>query len=169
MKAIQDYYPDELAQCFGCGRLNAHGHHLRSFWEGDQTEARFTPLAFHTAIPGFVNGGLLASLVDCHATGTAAGAAYRAEGRAMDSMPPHRFVTASLKVDYLRPTPLGPELLLRGRVLSISGRKVVVEVTVSVGPEVTVRGEVVTVEMPESMRPPPAPSHGGTSARVRHE
>ena len=153
MKAIQDFYPDELARCFGCGRLNDHGHHLRSFWVGDVTEARFTPLPFHMAIPGFVNGGLLASLIDCHATGTAAGAAFRAEGREMDTLPPHRFVTASLKVDYLRPTPLGPELLLRGRVLSMSGRKVVVEVTVSVGPEVTVRGEIVTVEMPESMRP----------------
>jgi len=153
MKAIQDYYPEEFAQCFGCGRLNDHGYHVKSVWVGDLTEARFTPQPYHTSIPGFVNGGLLASLVDCHATGTAAGAAYRAEGREMDTLPAHRFVTASLRVDYLRPTPLGPELLLRGRVLSISGRKVVVEVTVSVGSEVTVRGEVVSVEIPDSMRP----------------
>jgi acyl-coenzyme A thioesterase PaaI-like protein len=153
MKAIQDYYPDELALCFGCGRLNEHGYHVRSFWEGETTVARFTPQPYHMALPGFVNGGLLASLVDCHATGTAAGAAFRAEGREMDTLPPHRFVTASLRVDYLRPTPLGPELVLRGRVLSHSGRKVVVEVTISAGGETTVRGEVVTVEMPDSMRP----------------
>lgn len=70
----------------------------------------------------------------------------------MDSPPPHRFVTASLRVDYLRPTPLGPELLLRGRVRSVAGRKVVVEITLSVGEEVTARGEVVAVEMPETMR-----------------
>ena len=160
MKAIQDYYPDDLARCFGCGRLNEHGHHIRSFWVGDGTEARFTPQPYHTALPGFVNGGLLASLVDCHATGTAAAAAYRAEGREPDTLPPHRFVTASLRVDYLRPTPLGPELLLHGRVLSLSGRKVIVEVTISAGSETTVRGEVVTVEMPGSMRPatiPPTP------------
>ncbi|MGP8078869.1 MAG: PaaI family thioesterase [Thermoplasmata archaeon] len=160
MKAIQDHYPDELARCFGCGRLNEHGHHLQSFWNGESSEARFTPKPFHTAIPGFVNGGLLASLVDCHATGTAAAAAYRAEGREIGTPPAHRFVTASLRVDYVRPTPLGPELLLHGRVRTISGRKVIVEVTVSVGSETTVRGEVVTVEMPESMRPasthPPA-------------
>lgn len=152
MKAIQDYYPDEFAQCFGCGRQNEHGYHIRSFWDGDTTVARFTPQPYHTALPGFVNGGLLASLVDCHATGTAAGAAYRAEGREMDTLPAHRFVTASLRVDYLRPTPLGPELLLRGRVLSHSGRKVVVEVTISALGETTVRGEVVTVEVPDSMR-----------------
>lgn len=152
MKAFQDYYPDELAHCFGCGRLNEHGHHLRSRWVGDVSEARFTPQDFHIAIPGWVNGGVLASIVDCHGTGTAAAAAYRTEGREMDTLPPHRFVTASLRVDYLRPTPLGPELIVRGHVRSVTGRKVVVEVSVSVGDEVTVRGEVVAVEMPESMR-----------------
>ena len=156
MNAFQDLYPDDLAHCFGCGRLNEHGHHLRSFWDGSETVARFTPKPYHIAIPGFVNGGVLASLVDCHATGTAAAAAYRLEGREVGSPPPHRFVTASLKVDFLRPTPLGPELFLRGRVRSTSGRKVVVEATVSVAGEVTVRGEVVCVEMPESMRPPAA-------------
>ncbi len=152
MKAFQDYYPDELAHCFGCGRLNEHGHHLRSFWVGDTAEARFTPEPFHIAIPGWVNGGLIASLIDCHGTGMAAAAAYRAEGREMDSAPPHRFVTASLRVDYLRPTPLGPELLLRGKVRSVTGRKVIVEITLSVGAEVTVCGEVVAVEMPDTMR-----------------
>jgi len=153
MKAVQDYYPDALALCFGCGRLNDHGHHLRSFWNGETAEARFTPQPYHTALPGFVNGGLLAQLVDCHATGTAAAAAYQAEGRGMDTQPPHRFVTASLRVEYLKPTPLGPELLLTGRVLSLSGRKVVVAVTISANGLTTVRGEVVTVEMPDSMRP----------------
>ena len=154
MKAFQEYYPDELAHCFGCGRLNTHGYHVRSFWAGDSTEARFTPEPYHTAIPGYVNGGVLASLVDCHGTGTAAAAAYRAEGRGMETAPPHRFVTASLRVDYLRPTPLGPELALTGHIRSIAGRKVIVEVTIAVRGEITVKGEVVAVEMPESMRPP---------------
>ena len=99
-----------------------------------------------------MNGGLIASLIDCHGTGMAAAAAYRAEGREMDTLPPHRFVTASLRVDYLRPTPLGPELLLRGKVRSVTGRKVVVEITLSAGAEVTARGEVVAVEMPDAMR-----------------
>lgn len=156
MKAFQDYYPDDLAHCFGCGRLNAQGHQLKSFWEGDETVARFTPKPFHSAIPGFVNGGVLASLIDCHATGTAAAAAYRAEGRGMETLPAHRFVTASLRVDYLRPTPLGPELTIHGRAKSVSGRKVVVEAWVVARGETTVRGEVVCVELPASMRPSPA-------------
>ena len=114
--AFQDFYPDDWALCYGCGRLNEHGLHIRSVWDGDETVARFTPQPYHTAIPGYVYGGLIASLIDCHGTGTAAGAGYRAEGREPGSEPPLRYVTASLKVDYLRPTPLGPELEIRGRV-----------------------------------------------------
>jgi acyl-coenzyme A thioesterase PaaI-like protein len=156
MKAFQDYYPDELAHCFGCGRLNPEGHHLRSFWDGEETVARFTPKPCHMAVPGFVNGGILASLIDCHATGTASAVAGRARGDP-ETDGGRRFVTASLRVDYLRPTPLGPELLLRGHGTAASDRKVVVEVTVSAGGETTVRGEVVCVELPTSMRVGPSP------------
>jgi acyl-CoA thioesterase FadM len=90
------------------------------------------------------------TVIDCHSTGTAAAAAYRAENRAMDSLPPLRFVTGSLHVDYLKPTPLGPELELRGRVKEIKGRKVVIESEVRVDGVATARGEVVAVQMPDS-------------------
>ena len=150
MKAFQDYYPENLAHCYGCGRENEHGHRIKTFWEGEESVTRFTPEPWHTAVPGFVYGGLLASLIDCHGTGTAAAAAYRAEGRAMDSLPALRFVTGSLKVSYLKPTPLGPEIEIRGRVSEIKGRKVVVESSVIVDGVVTARGEVVAVQMPEN-------------------
>ena len=152
MIAIQDTYPDDLAHCYGCGRLNEHGLHLRTFWNGDETVTRYTPRPWHIAIPGYVNGGLLASLLDCHGTGTAAAAAYRAEGREPGTPPMRRFVTASLHVNFLKPTPLGVELEVRGRATSITGRKVVVEAAISAGGQVTVRGEIVAVEMPERMR-----------------
>ncbi len=153
-KAFQDYYPDELSYCYGCGRLNGSGYQIKSYWEGEETIARFTPKSFHIAIPGYVYGGLLASLIDCHGTGTAAAAAYRAENREMDSEPPLRYVTASLKVDYLKPTPLGVPLEVRGRVKEIKGRKVVVTATISARGEICVRGEVVAVQMPPHMMPP---------------
>jgi hypothetical protein len=114
--AIQDFYPDDLAHCYGCGRLNEHGLHVRSAWDGEETVAVLTPRPYHTAIPGYVYGGLIASLVDCHGTGSAALAAYRAAGREPGTAPPLRFVTASLKVDYLRPTPMGVPLEARGRI-----------------------------------------------------
>jgi acyl-CoA thioesterase FadM len=60
-------------------------------------------------------------------------------------------VTAALKVDYLKPTPLGPPLEIRGTIVEVKGRKVVVKATLSAGGVVCARGEVVAVQMPESM------------------
>jgi len=153
MKAFQDTYPENLSHCYGCGSQNPHGHRIRTFWDPerpDETVTRYTPEPFHTAVPGFVYGGLLASLIDCHGTGTAAAATYRAEGREMGSEPQLRFVTGALNVSYLKPTPLGPELEIRGRVKEIKGRKVVVEATVYAEGVATVRGEVVALQMPEN-------------------
>lgn len=68
----------------------------------------------------------------------------------MDSLPAFRFVTGSLHVDYLKPTPLEGELVIRGRVKEIKDRKVVIEATVHAGEVITARGEVVAVQMPDS-------------------
>jgi acyl-coenzyme A thioesterase PaaI-like protein len=151
--AFQDFYPDDLAHCYGCGRLNGRGHQIKTHWEGEESVTRFTPRPEHTAIPGYVYGGLLASLIDCHGTGTASAAAYRLRNREMGSEPALRFVTASLQVDYLKPTPLGVELEIRGRVEEIKEKKVVVGATVFADGEATARGRIVAVLMPESMAP----------------
>ena len=152
--AFQDTYPDDLSHCYGCGRLNEHGLQLKSRWDGEETVAVFTPRPYHVALPGFVYGGLIASLVDCHGTASAAAAACRAEGRELGSEPPVRFVTAALHVDYLRPTPLGGPLEIRGRIEEIKGRKIVVAETVSAGGQLCARGRVVAVRMPAAMAPP---------------
>jgi acyl-coenzyme A thioesterase PaaI-like protein len=151
MNAIQDTYPDELSHCYGCGRLNPDGLQIKSVWNGNEAIARFTPRPYHTAIPGYVYGGLLASLIDCHGTGTAAAAAYAAAGREPGTAPYLRFLTASLRVNFLKPTPLGPELLIHGRVKEMAGRKVVVEAWIEVDGETTVQGEVVAIQAPDHM------------------
>ena len=150
-EAFQDFYPDDLSYCYGCGRLNEDGLQIKSFWDGDETVAHYTPRPAHIAIPGFVYGGLIASLIDCHSTGTASAAAYRAEGREMGTNPSIRFLTASLHVNYLRPTPLGVPLEIRGRVNEIKGRKVIVETILSAEGKICAQGEVVAVQMPEDM------------------
>jgi acyl-coenzyme A thioesterase PaaI-like protein len=150
-QAFQDYYPDQLAHCYGCGRLNKHGHQLKSYWDGDESVAVFEPEEFHIAIPGYVYGGLIASIIDCHGTGTAAAAAYREAGRDMNTDPPFRFVTASLHVDYRRPTPLGVPLFVRGQVEEVGTRKVVINATVTADGKVCATGRVVAVQMPEHM------------------
>jgi acyl-coenzyme A thioesterase PaaI-like protein len=150
-KSFQDYYPAPLAHCYGCGRLNEHGHHIKSYWDAELSICRFQPASFHTSLPGYVYGGLLASLIDCHGTGTAAAAGYRAETRGMDTKPGLRYLTASLHVDYLKPTPLGPVLNIFGKIKEIAGRKVVIDEWIAVNGEVTVRGEVVAVQVPEHL------------------
>ena len=149
-KAFQDYYPDDVAHCYGCGRLNEHGLQIKSYWDGDEAVCTYQPRPYHIAIPSYVYGGLSASLIDCHSTGAAAAASYHLDGRPMDSDPPLRFVTASLHVDYLKPTLLGIPLELRSTIKEIKGRKVVVETTLSAGGEVCARGEVVAVQVPEN-------------------
>jgi acyl-coenzyme A thioesterase PaaI-like protein len=150
-KAIQDFYPDNVSHCYGCGRLNERGLQIKSYWLGDEAVCIFQPRPEHTAIPGYVYGGLIASLIDCHCTGTAAAASYQAAGRSMDSLPAFRFVTASLKVDYLKPTPLGVPLEVRARVIEIKGRKVVMQASLSAEGQVCARGEVVAVQAPPQM------------------
>lgn len=152
-KSFQDYYPESLQHCFGCGPKNSHGHQIRSFWDGDESVARFTPEEFHLSFPGYVYGGLVASLIDCHCVGTAAAAAYRAAGRAEGSKPPFRYVTGQLLVDFVAPTPLGVELEIRARVEEIKGRKTVVSARVLAEGKETAKGRVIAVQMPEHLRP----------------
>ena len=144
-KAFQDYYPDYFSHCYGCGRLNDAGLKIKSYWDGEESVCIHEPRPYHTAIPGFVYGGLIASLIDCHGTGTAAAAKYRSEGREMDTDPPLRFLTASHHVDYLLPTPLGVPLEIRG--------KVIVESTLSADGKICARGEVVAVQVSEHFIP----------------
>src|SRR6188472_3564693 len=137
MKPIQDLYPPDFAHCFGCGRSNTAGHRLKSYKQGEEVIARFTPSPHHIAVPGFVYGGLLASLVDCHAMATAAAAAELAAGRRIGEGRVARYVTAALRVEYLKPTPLGGELEIRGRVSEQSEKKAVVALTVSESGSIT--------------------------------
>lgn len=150
-KAVQDFYPDDFAQCYGCGRLNEFGHQIKTYWDGDETVTKFTPKPYHTALPGYVYGGLLASLIDCHGTGTAALAAFRNENREVDTLPPFRFVTASLQVDYIKPTPIGVELEIRGKVVELKGRKVISEMSLFANGVETVKGKVIAVQVPENL------------------
>jgi len=150
-KAFQDLYPEEFCHCYGCGRFNEHGLQIKSYWQGDEAVAVFKPQPYHTGISGYVYGGLIASLIDCHCIGTAAAAKHRTENpdREPETLP--RFVTAALHVDYLSPTPLGVPLDVRARAVEIKERKVVLEATLSAEGQICARAQVVVVQMPEEM------------------
>ncbi len=145
--AIQDRIPHN--HCFGCGTLNPRGLHLKSFVDGDGTACTFLPSPDHMAGPTTVlYGGILAAVIDCHAVCTAIADAYRAAGQEIGSAPHRWCVTASLRIDYLAPTPIAGPVELRARVRETRGRKRVVECTVRAGGRETARAEVVAVEVP---------------------
>ncbi|MEK4522173.1 PaaI family thioesterase [Psychrobacillus sp. FSL W7-1457] len=147
--AIQDEYPDDFAWCYGCGRLNEEGYHLKTYWNGDQTETIYQPREEHTAIPGFVYGGLIGALVDCHGTGSASLALHRKNGFEPGSgEAPPRFVTGSLHVDFLKPTPQKVELKAIGTVEEIHPKKWKVTSEVFAGDVLCAKGEVIAVVMP---------------------
>ncbi len=142
-QAFQDQYPDDYAHCFGCGRLNTAGHHLKSYWNGAESVCRYTPDPKYTGgFPGFLYGGMIASLIDCHGAATASAAKAREDGK-----PLSRFVTASIKVDYLAPTPINTELEVTGKPVEIKGRKVIVDLTVSAAGKICATGTVVMVQI----------------------
>jgi|SRR5210317_269486 len=148
--AFQDYYPDDYSHCYGCGRLNENGHQIKSFWDGDEGVCRLVPKIFYSGgMKDILYGGLIASLMDCHGAGTAAAAKARELNIEMEPGAMPRFVTASLKVDYLSPTPVGKEVELRARVEEIKKRKVTVSVTLSTDGEVHARGQLIMVQIKE--------------------
>jgi len=147
VKAIQDFYPGHFSYCYGCGRLNEHGYQLKTVWDGDETVSRFTPQPYHTALPGFVYGGLLASLIDCHGTGSASLALAREQNLELAEFNAPRCVTAALHINYQKPTPIGCELEIRGIIKEVKGRKVITEARVIANGEVTVTGEVIAIQV----------------------
>jgi len=150
-QAVQDQYPEWAAHCYGCGRLNEHGLHIKTHWDGSEGLCRYMPEPYHTAVENFVYGGLIASLIDCHSCATAAAAYAEKEGKEIGNAAGLRFVTGSLHVDYLKPTPIGTELEIRARVEEMKGRKVVVVSELFADGAVCAKGRVIAVLIPESM------------------
>ncbi|WP_019240799.1 MULTISPECIES: PaaI family thioesterase [Bacillus] len=153
VKAVQDEYADDYSWCYGCGRLNEEGHHFRTTWleDGEKTVTLYKPLPEHKAIPGFVYGGVIASLIDCHGTGSAALALHRKNGHEPgDGMEPPRFVTASLHVDFMKPTADNCVLKAIGTVEEIHPKKWKVNAEVYANDTLCVKGEVVAVCMPKT-------------------
>lgn len=124
MQALQDICaPDGV--CFGCGSANPDGLQIKSFWSDDRqfVVCRFQPDEKFTGWKGWLYGGLIASLVDCHSNWTAMAFGYQAEGREPGTLPRITCVTGTLNVKYLKPTPIEAALNLRAWVEGEVGRK----------------------------------------------
>ena len=145
--AFQDRMPGN--HCFGCGAGNEGGLRIKSFWSGEQESVcRFQPEPHQAAGPrGYLNGGIIATVIDCHAVCTAIADGYRREGRAMDEGELIWYVTGSLQVDYRRPTPIDRQVEVRARIVETVGRKTWVECELRSHGEICAEGRVLAVRV----------------------
>lgn len=141
-------------QCYGCGPGNDQGLRIKSFWAGpDESLCRYRPEPHQAAGPrGYLNGGVIATLIDCHAVCTAIAEAYRRAGREIGEGGLIWYATASLTVDYLRPTPIDGPVEVRARIAEVDGRKTRLECTLSAAEAVCARGRVLAVRVTRSWR-----------------
>lgn len=144
--AFQDQ--GSVHHCHGCGAANEKGLRIKSYWDGDEAVAQWRAQPHHCGgTPGVLNGGIIASLIDCHSLNLAIASAYRAEERPIGSAPRIGYVTAKMNVNYLRPTPIDEWIELRARITRLEGRKAWVRCTLSAAGEVRATGEVLGVRV----------------------
>ena len=100
-----------LNRCFGCGHANPVGLELEFFLAADQSVVSLPTIAdTFEGHPGFVHGGIIATLLD-----ESMSKSVRARGFIA--------MTRHLEVDYLRPVPSGAPLRLEAHVTRNEGRK----------------------------------------------
>ena len=93
-----------------CGHANPLGLNVRFHIEGETVTTRFRPDAMHAGYPGRLHGGVIAALLD----------------ETMGWAPSVRFgrfcVAVELNIRYLKPSPVGMPLLVRGEVAGAGSR-----------------------------------------------
>jgi acyl-coenzyme A thioesterase PaaI-like protein len=145
-KAFQDQ--GSVLYCHGCGADNEKGLKIKSTWDGDEAVSEWRPQSHHCGgSKEIVNGGIIATLIDCHSLNLAIAKAYKDEGRAIGSSPRIAYVTGNLNVSYLHPTPINGTLDLRAKILKVEGRKVWVSCTLSAAGRVCATGEVLGIRV----------------------
>lgn len=146
--AIQDLYAPAYRHCFGCGPDNPAGWHIKSYLGEEKATANYTPKPEYTGgVPENMFGGVLAAILDCHGTASAAAFYHSAQGYTLGVEPLVRCVTASLTVNFRKPTPMGESLQLEATLDRIEGRKVWVSLSVRKGEEIFVDGTMLAIRV----------------------
>ena len=142
--SLQDRFAPKSI-CFGCGASNPQGLRIKSYAEGDELVADWTPQNHHLAFPGMLNGGITGALLDCHANWAAAMHLMAKNG--WDK--PHATVTAKYTVEMLAPIPSSATLRLRAKVVDASDRRATVEADLSADGEVKAKCTGIFVAVKE--------------------
>ncbi|MBT5506682.1 MAG: PaaI family thioesterase [Cyclobacteriaceae bacterium] len=149
-KYFQDHMPGNV--CFGCGAEHQEGLQIKSFWEGSTAICHWQPEEKYRGWPRLLNGGVMATLIDCHCMGTAMAYAYQQEDRDFDSTPFYRYATGGLKIKYLKPTPTKDMITLRAQVIEHHRRKITMSCTLESSGRITVEAEVIAIQVYDSSK-----------------
>lgn len=122
--SIQDRFLAD-APCFGCGPATTRGLRLKSFEaEDDTVRASFLPWPEHDNGLGYLNGGIIATVLDCH---SAAAVIIASLGRGLVPDGSLAYVTAGIDVRFRRPSPLHEPVELLARPASVTDDEIVVD------------------------------------------
>lgn len=147
---FQNFMPENV--CFGCGIHNEDGLQIKSFWEDDTAICIYEPEEKYHGWAKLLNGGIMATLIDCHCMCTAMAHAYKLEERPLDSMPEYRYATGTLTVKYLKPTSCEHPVTLKAKVIEVKKRKTVLTCEIISQGEKTAEAEVVAIRVFDSSK-----------------
>lgn len=151
MSAFQDAMQGNY--CWGCGADNPDGLQLKSRWDGERSIAEWSASLQHAAGPRhFLNGGVIATLLDCHGVCTAVADAYRRAEREIGSDPEIWHATGSIEVQFLRPTPIDALLVLRGTVVAVGDEGTTVECALEAEGKERARARITSTQVPDRWR-----------------
>lgn len=107
-------YQQKMNFCFGCGRDNLHGMHLKFSVDPESQSfvSNFRLSRRYTGPPGHCHGGIIATILD----------------ESMSKLSKLRDIvaaTSQMQVEYLRPVPLHSPLRVESREISKRGRRLV--------------------------------------------
>lgn len=106
-----------IRKCYGCGADNQAGLQIKSFLDGDEGICEWRPQEHHCSYPGYLNGGIACTLIDCHSAWTAFAMECKDRGIFIENEPEIKAGwTRAMHVEFLRPTPLDSEITLRARI-----------------------------------------------------
>ncbi len=148
----REYFQDFMAEnvCFGCGIHNDEGLQIKSYWDGDESVCTWNSQEKYHGWADLLNGGVIATLMDCHCMCTAMAHAYKLENRPLDSLPEYRYATGTLNVKYLLPTSNNHPVELRARVTEVKNRKTVLWCDFYSEGKKTAEAEVIAIRVFDS-------------------
>ena len=121
-KYFQDYMPGNV--CFGCGTEHPEGLQIKSYWDGSVAICHWQPEEKYRGWPRLLNGGIMATIIDCYCIGIAMAYAQKQEDRDIDSTPLYRYATGRSKINYYNPRSTKDLITLRAQINEHNQRKI---------------------------------------------